>query len=537
MFRLPSMFAVGVASLLMACEPIPVATDVRPSAPVSSVPATGPQPVEISRDRISGGGDSGGAATAPLQPAPITRSTRTAEEQRIGDEEHPKIIAEFGGEVTDGRLKAYVDRIGRDLVAISEEPNERWTFTILDSPVINAFALPGGYVYVTRGLIALADNEAELAAVIGHEIGHITAKHSRERNERAQEGSLGVLGAILVGAVLGGEDGAQIGQQIGTTLAGGRTASYSRSQEFDADVIGIRYLARAGYDPRAQATFLQSLEQQSALNDRRAGRERAAGRVDFLATHPATGDRIAQARRFGEQLLANVPSPRLGTAEHLAAIDGMVFSNAADQGFLRDGAFVHPGLGFEFTPPPGWTVDNLPTLVGMRGPGGAQLVFDGGTSPRSPADYIRQTWLPELADSNAVQPVTDIRRLTINGLEAAQVDARLRVQSGVGYAQLFAIRMGQQTYRFRGLTPLNSSTGRVEIAQAARSFRALSARETAAETPPRVRAYTVRRGDSVASIALRMEVPEPKLEQFLVLNSLPSNAVLRPGQVVKIVTQ
>ncbi|MBB5515449.1 putative Zn-dependent protease [Rubricella aquisinus] len=536
MFRLSSVFAIGLASLVMACEPIPVATDTRPAPPVVTAPAGGAQPVEVSRDRITGGG---AVAASPItsQPARIARSTRTAEEQRIGDEEHPKIIAEFGGEVTDRRLKSYVDRIGRDLVAISEEPNERWTFTILDSPVINAFALPGGYVYVTRGLIALADNEAELAAVIGHEIGHITAKHSRERNERAQEGNLGVLGAILVGAVLGGEDGAQIGQQIGTTLAGGRTASYSRSQEFDADVIGIRYLALAGYDPRAQATFLQSLEQQSALNDRRAGRERMAGRVDFLATHPATGDRIAQARRYGEELLRTVPAPRLGTAEHLAAIDGMVYSDAADQGFVRNGAFVHPGLGFEFTPPPGWSLDNLPTLVGMRGPGGAQLVFDGGLSRLSPADYIRQSWLPELAESNGIQPASEIERLTVNGLQAARIDARLRVQSGVGYAQLYAIQKGEQIYRFRGLTPVNSTAGRAEIARAATSFRALSAREIASETPPRIRAYTVRRGDSAASIAQRMEVPEPKLDQFLVLNSLPANTVLRPGQVVKIVTQ
>lgn len=527
MSRIHALTFAGMASLLIACQPIP--TQQISQQPPTSVERTGPQPVEVSRDRI----------TSSAQPASqtIQRSTRSARDQAIGDQEHPKILAEFGGEVTEPRLKSYVERIGRDLAAVSEEPNEKWTFTILDSPVINAFALPGGYIYVTRGLIALADNEAELAAVVGHEIGHVTAKHSQERNERAQEGNLGVLGAILVGAVLGGEDGAQVGRQIGSTLAGGRIASYSRNQEFEADTIGVRYLANAGYDPRAQAAFLQSLEEQSALNDRRAGRERDAGSVDFMASHPATGDRIARARQLGVNLLPSVPNARLGQNTHLAAINGMVYSDAADQGFLRDGDFVHPGMGFQFTPPAGWEVVNQPTFVGMRGPNGAQIVFDGGTSSNAPTGYLTQSWLPELNQRNNARPVRAAETLSINGLSSARMDVQLAVQGGVGYGQMYVIRKGDQIYRFLGITPVRTESERDDVARAAQSFRALTSAEVARETPPRLRSHTVRAGDSLRSIASRMEVPEPKLDQFLVLNSLAANTTLRAGQLVKIVTQ
>lgn len=213
-------------------------------------------------------------AGGPPAGAPRTVAARSAAEQQAGDQNHPQILQQFGGEVQDPAIRAYVDEIGRKLVRQTEQPGAKWKFTVLDSPVVNAFALPGGYVYVTRGLIALANDEAELAGVIGHEIGHVTAAHSANRQERSTLAQLGVLGAQVAGAVAGlsGPLLDMLGQASG---AAGQAyvASYSRTQEFEADQLGVRYLAAAGYDPSAEADFLASL--QAEIHPSGAHRRRA----------------------------------------------------------------------------------------------------------------------------------------------------------------------------------------------------------------------------------------------------------------------
>ena len=176
--------------------------------------------------------------------------------------QHPQVLLQFGGAYDDPELQAYVTRTGRQLVAVSELPKEEFTFTVLDSDVINAFALPGGYVYITRGLLALADDEAELAGVMAHEIGHVTARHSAQRYSRGALAQGGVaIGTILAG-VLGGGAAAQLAQQAGGAGAQAYLAGYSRDQEFQADELGVRYLARGGYDPAAMSSFLDEARAQ-----------------------------------------------------------------------------------------------------------------------------------------------------------------------------------------------------------------------------------------------------------------------------------
>ncbi len=187
-----------------------------------------------------------------------------AEEQRAGAEEHPKILKEFGGAYGDRAIGAYIDSIGQALARMSDLPNQRFTFTVLDNDVVNAFALPGGYVYVTRGLLALAGSEAELAGVIAHEIGHVTARHAAQRYSQS---IVAGLGAALLGAVAG--RGAADIAQLGSALY---LSAYSREQEFEADILGVRYLARAGYDTGAMAGFLGKLQAHSALQARITGR-------------------------------------------------------------------------------------------------------------------------------------------------------------------------------------------------------------------------------------------------------------------------
>ena len=221
-----------------------------------------------------------GAAVAGCSTNPATGGEDVvfmsqADEKRIGDENHPKILQQFGGAYGDRELQAYVKSLGDVLAASSELPNIKWTFTLLDSDVTNAFALPGGYVYVTRGLLSLAENEAQLAAVIGHEIGHVTARHGAQRSAQGTLATVGVVGAQVLGAVLGG---AQVGRAAGQ-LAGigaqGYVASYSRGQEYEADTLGVRYTGRVGFDPYGMSGFLAKLNQEKNLMAKLRGKHRA----------------------------------------------------------------------------------------------------------------------------------------------------------------------------------------------------------------------------------------------------------------------
>ncbi|MFZ9632780.1 MAG: M48 family metalloprotease, partial [Alphaproteobacteria bacterium] len=194
------------------------------------------------------------------------------EEARLGRQEHPKIVAQFGGEHGDQRLRAYVSRLGDALAARSEMPGLEWRFTILDSDVVNAFALPGGHVYATRALLALASSEAELAGVLGHEIGHVTARHTAQRYSSGVLAQAGTTAATILGGVFLGSAGAQLAQSTVGGTAQLALAGYSRDQEFEADTLGVRYLARGGYDTAAMASFLAKMQMESALQAELAGR-------------------------------------------------------------------------------------------------------------------------------------------------------------------------------------------------------------------------------------------------------------------------
>ena len=224
-----------------------------------------------------------------------------AQEQEIGEEQHPQVLMQFGGPYDDAELQSYVSRIGDELAAVSELPELDFTFTVLNSEVINAFALPGGYVYITRGLLALADNEAELAGVMAHEIGHVTARHSAQRYSRGvlAQGGL-AIGTVLAG-VLGGGAAADLVQQAGGLGAQAYLAGYSRDQEFQADELGVRYMARAGYDPTAMSSFLEKLERNDQLMRRLSGPRRRGSRVQLVRHAPAHARSGAARRRAGER--------------------------------------------------------------------------------------------------------------------------------------------------------------------------------------------------------------------------------------------
>jgi len=306
-------------------------------------------------------------------------------EADLGRQEHPKVLAQFGGAYDDPELNRYISSIGNFLAQTSERPDLDYTFTILDTPVVNAFALPGGYIYITRGLLTLAENEAEVAGVLGHEIGHVTARHTAERYGQTVAANVAGVG---LGVLLGGE-----AAQAGSALGGLLLRSYSREQEFESDMLGGRYLARAGYDTKAMAGFLSQLQAHSRLEAELAGQPEKADSFNIMQTHPRTADRIERA--LEQSGASPVADPLVGQNVYFDKIDGMIYGDKADEGYIRGRTFAHPKLKFSFEVPAGFRLYNQSQAVVARdGDGKAIIQFDRAPKPYAGpmTDYLTRAW-------------------------------------------------------------------------------------------------------------------------------------------------
>lgn len=294
-----------------------------------------------------------------------------------GAKAHQAVLQETGA-VANPRLQAYVNDIGQRLARQSHRNQLKWTFTVLDSPEVNAFALPGGYVYVTRGIMAYLDSEGELAGVIGHEIGHVTARHGAQRVTRQQNASLGVLAATILGAVaeIGGVGGAtQVASQASQAYAAGKVASYSREQETQADQLGAEYLARNGYNPRNMIDVIAVLKRQEQFltdQERAQGKPRGGG-TSWLASHPSNDQRLADISRVAATYTGTYGDD--AQARYFKAIDGLPYGDSREQGVVRGRHFFHEALGIALTAPPGWEVRNTPAAITLvNGAGDAGLI-------------------------------------------------------------------------------------------------------------------------------------------------------------------
>ena len=445
-------------------------------------------------------------------------------EARLGYQEHQKIVPQFGGAYADPAIDAYVTGIGNLLARTSEIPDLKFTFTVLDTPMVNAFALPGGYVYITRGLLALADNEAEVAGVLAHEIGHVTARHSAERYGQTMAANILGLG---LGILLGGPVTDLYGAAAGVALR-----SYSREQEYESDLLGVRYMSRAGYDPGAMATFLTRLLAHGRLEAELRGQPGKADAFDIMQTHPRTAERIERA--IAEAGTKTVAEPMTAREIYLGKIDGLLYGDDPEQGFVRGRRFLHPELRFAFEVPRGFRLFNGIKRVRAQGPEGAVIVFGRAKKP-SPAPmtaYLTQVWAEGV-------PLREVERLTINGMEAATGHTRMNARRGAVDVRLVAIRYdAANIYRMLFLTP-PKATGSLQRAlrETTYSFRKLGAAEAAALKPLRLEIHRVRPGESAATIAGRMPFEDYRLRRFLVLNGLGQGAPLAVGQKVKVVTE
>jgi predicted Zn-dependent protease len=308
-----------------------------------------------------------------------------------GRKAHEQVLKEYGV-YPNPALQSYVSGVGLRLAKASQRPDLPWTFTVLDSPEINAFALPGGYIYITRGIMAYLDSEADLAGVLGHEIGHVTARHGAQRATRAQNAGLGVLAATVLGAVLEsrGVGGAtEMAGQVSQGVAAGYVAKYGREQELQADQLGAEYLARNQYDPKNMVDVIRVLKNQEvyAAEVARAEGRQPRQEANWLSSHPSSDQRLQEIQQIAARNAQAVGGRFAddGRARYLQAINGMNFGESREQGVTRGRNFFHEPMGFAITAPQGWRIQNgAETLTLVNPQGDAGLVMrllpaDAGT--------------------------------------------------------------------------------------------------------------------------------------------------------------
>lgn len=446
-----------------------------------------------------------------------------AQEIKVGAQEHQKIVRSFGILPSSHPVQIYVSKVGQKVAVDTERPDVRYQFFVLDSPTMNAFALPGGYVYVTRGLLAQANSEAELASVLAHEIAHITARHSAERYSR---GVLTTLGAIAVAAAA---DSSQVAQAagIGSDLY---IKSYSRQQESQADELGIRYLHRAGYTPEAMASFLSHLGAHDHLQGQITGRGSQKG-LGYFSTHPHTQDRVVQAKGIASQYPQNAND--VNRDRYLQAIDGITYGDSEKQGFARGQDFYHPQMGFTFKVPSGFTLNNQPQQIVATSPSGAIVIFDAAANQNrvDPLSYMTKNWMRE-------QQLSGAERITINGMEAATASFPGKVSGRDVTIRIVAIAWSpDRFFRFQMATPRGASASLLdELKRTTYSVRPMTAQEKQTVKPYRLKAVTAQAGDTIASLSRMMPFDDHRELRLRVLNGLAPAEQLVPGRRYKMIS-
>jgi predicted Zn-dependent protease len=457
----------------------------------------------------------------------------TEKEKAAGAKYHPEIMKEFGG-VYDSPQTAYVVKVGQKIALQSGLANSEKDFTVsfLNSPVNNAFAIEGGYVYITRQLAALCNSEAEMAGVLGHEVGHTAMRHSEKRNNRSKiAGILGVLGTVG-GAVLGDNGGLAgalggFAKEYSGTLAQLFTLSYSRGQEEEADDKGIQYLSKAGYDPSALSDMLRSLALQTGVDSKAAGH--LGGPVpEWSSTHPDPAKRVVRAATNAKKY----PVAAYRNAEgHLKAINGMLYDDDPKEGVVDGQDFIHPDLKLKFSAPTGFGLANSSRAVAINGSGG-QGQFTTQPYSGNKQAYIDAAFKAVVGQDKQV-PASAMTETTVNGIPAFTATADVQTQNGTVRLTVYAYEFSAtQAFHFVTISPTTSAP----FTAMYQSVMRISQKEADAIKPRILRVVTVGKSDSVASLAGRMAYKNYQTDRFLALNGMTSSSTLTTGQKVKIVT-
>jgi predicted Zn-dependent protease len=452
-----------------------------------------------------------------------------------GQKGHQQVLKEYGVLNNPG-LQAYVNDVGQRLAAQSHRNRLRWVFTVLDSPEINAFALPGGYVYITRGLMAYLGSEADLAGVIGHEIGHVTARHGAQRATSQQDAGLGVLAASILGAVLESQGVAGAGDfagKVSQTVAAGYIASYGREQELQADGLGAEYLSRIRYDPRNMIDVITALKDQErfAADQAQAEGRSVPAHDNWLASHPSNDQRLQTITQLANQYKGQGNYSDEGQSRYLRAIQDLPFGESAEQGLTRGRNFYHAPLGFGVTAPQGWRIQNAADQLGM-----VNAAQDAALVLRLVPDQAGSTH--EAILRNLLKPDQGrTESVAINGFPATRFTGSRKNAQGQAQALEATVLSGPANRNYLMLFSAKDAAtlqrNHAALREAEGSFRALTAQDRSASRTWMLKMVPYPRG-GFAELAKNSPIANPE-KQLRLINGYYNGGQPGAGQLVKVV--
>ncbi|WP_375585559.1 M48 family metalloprotease [Cyclobacterium xiamenense] len=441
-----------------------------------------------------------------------------SQEIQLGKESDPEIMA-FFGRYEDPDLQAFITEKGNEMAAVSHRPHLAYDFKIVDSPVINAFAVPGGFVYFTRGIMAHFNNEAEFAGVLGHEIGHVTARHSVIQQRNNLLGQLGMIaGVVLV---------PQLSEFIEPLSQGMQLAllSFGRDAERQSDELGVEYSSKIGYDAREMAGFFETLERQQ---------EKTGGGTvpEFLSTHPSPGERnltVAQLAETWKKKL-NLTDSKVNREAYLRRIEGLVYGEDPRQGFLEKGVFYHPELKFRFPVPSGWNLQNSPQQVQMAPTNGEAVLSLTLASGENLQQLARQ-----LVENYQLE-VLSFSEEKVNGLPSVQLYAEQKQENGSGIRLLvYLIEQGDTRYRLMGLAGSNTfSSYEPAFLSTMKNFSVLKEADKLNRQPERLRIHSLSDDTTLRQALKARGIPDSRLEELAILNGRKLNESLAAGTLIKV---
>jgi predicted Zn-dependent protease len=469
-----------------------------------------------------------GCATNPVTGSPDLVFQSEAGEIKRAQEVHPMLLQQFGGVYDDPRIQAYVNEVGQRAARASHRPELKYTFTVLDSEDINAFTTGGGYVYITRGIMNYLNSEAELTAVLGHEIGHITARHPVRQQSKS---TLANIGAAAVGIMTGSGDLAGLANYAGAALISG----YGREQELEADRLGAEYLVKVGYAPENMIDVVRLLKNQELLEIKRAREEKRDPHVyhGVFATHPDNDQRLSEVVEAADKLHTTVDNRDPGHDQYLKTIEGLPVGASRQQGVLKGNRFYHANLGMTIAFPSGWNVENRSDRLIAVSPG-KDSVLQMQTQAPPPNTGPREFLSRLLAQASAGQA----EPIEVNGLQGYTTIARTaKTDFGVVPARYAVVYYNNLAYIFAGVSKGSSGTPAADalFMSTIKTFRRLKQNEFAQAEPYKIKTIRATETTRIAELAKQSPLKKYAAEQLRLLNDLYPDKEPKPGQLIKIV--
>lgn len=443
-----------------------------------------------------------------------------SDEIALGQQTDQEIVATYGL-YEDPQLLGYVSSVGKKLGSLSHRPNLTYQFRILDSPVINAFAVPGGYIYVTRGILSYLNDEAELAGVLGHEIGHVTARHSAAQYSRAQLAQLGLGIGFMVSETFRKYAGlAQFG--VGMLFL-----RFSRDNERQADALGVEYSSKGGWDANHMANFFVTLERLNPGEDR-------SGLPGWFSTHPNPPDRIAAIKKDAQKWQSQLAGTQFAVNhdQYLQKVDGVLYGEDPRQGYVEGNTFYHPQLKFQFPVPAGWQLNNTPSQVQMFTQQQDAVMLFSLAQEKSPADAANAF----VANTKAA--VVQSEAVQVSGLNAQRLISDVTTEQGVIRVESYFIQKDNSVFYFHGYTgQAQFANYHSSFSQTMGQFKPLTDPAKINVTPSKLVIKRTTAPATLRSLLQQYGAAADKLEELAIMNEMQLNDTVPANTLIKVVVK